>query len=66
MDSLEYMHIKNVVIIFQKILPFFPFDRPTGERVQKKLDQSIAREKRSDLKINLQSYVVVLPPHALA
>lgn len=55
-DSKEYMHIKNVVIVLQKILPFFPREVSIGEQVERKLKLAIANETRDDLKLLLQSY----------
>lgn len=51
------MHIKNVVIVLQKILPFFPREISLGEQMEKKLKSAIAEETREDLKLLLQSYV---------
>ena len=56
-DSKEYMHIKNVVIVLQKILPFFPREAGLGEQMERKLKSAIADETREDLKLLLQSYV---------
>jgi hypothetical protein len=49
------MHIKNVVIVLQKLLPFFPRDVTHGEAIEKRLKIAIAEETREDLKLLLQS-----------
>jgi hypothetical protein len=54
------MHIKNVVIVLQKLLPFFPRDVTHGEAIEKRLKIAIAEETREDLKLLLQSWVPTL------
>lgn len=49
------MHIKNVVIVLQKSLPFFPRDIAHGEMIENRLKQAIIEETREDLKLLLQS-----------
>lgn len=51
------MHIKNVVILLQKILPFFPREKGQGAQVEGLIKSAIAQEKREDLKLLLQSCV---------
>lgn len=51
------MHIKNVVILLQKILPFFPREAGQGTQVETLVKNAIAHEKREDLKLLLQSCV---------
>jgi hypothetical protein len=51
------MHIKNVVILLQKILPFFPREKGQGGQVEGLIKNAIAQEKREDLKLLLQSCV---------
>ncbi|CED85283.1 KEKE-like motif-containing transcription regulator (Rlr1)/suppressor of sin4 [Phaffia rhodozyma] len=54
--STEYSHIKNIVIVLQKVLPFFPRDIAHGEAMEVRIKQAISEEKREDLKLLLQSY----------
>ena len=55
MASDEYMHIKNVVILLQKILPYFPREAGHGEQVETLVKVFIIKETREDLKLLLQS-----------
>lgn len=55
MSAKGYMHIKNVIIVLQKSLPFFPRDASHGETIEKRLKIAIAEETREDLKLLLQS-----------
>lgn len=51
------MRIKNVVILLQKVLPFFPREKGQGAQVEGLIKNAITQEKREDLKLLLQSCV---------
>jgi hypothetical protein len=49
------MHIKNVVILLQKILPFFPREKGQGAQIETLIKGAIATERREDVKLLMLS-----------
>ena len=50
----EFMHVYNVIIVLKEILPFFPLSavaQETGAQLDKTMDQFLEKEERGDLKI---------------
>jgi len=55
----EYMHVYNAIIVLKEILPVFPLVvvQPCGTDIDKAIDQLLEREQRGDLKILGKAYV---------
>ncbi|TIC46980.1 hypothetical protein E3Q08_00348 [Wallemia mellicola] len=56
----EYMHVRNAVIVYNRISEHFPDSHKTGESMFVMVKQLIADEKRDDLKILAQGYLAQL------
>jgi hypothetical protein len=59
----EYMHVYNAIIILKEILPMFPLAKVApefGPSVNHAMEQFIAKEKRGDLKILARAYAASL------
>lgn len=54
------MHVRNAVIVFNRISEHFPDSHKTGESMYAMVKQLIADEKRDDLKILAQGYLAQL------
>ncbi|KAJ3723327.1 transcription factor/nuclear export subunit protein 2-domain-containing protein [Lentinula raphanica] len=55
----EFMHVYNAIIVLKEILPFFPLSsvsQETGPQLDKVIDQFLEKEERGDLKILGRAY----------
>ncbi|KAF9076495.1 transcription factor/nuclear export subunit protein 2-domain-containing protein [Rhodocollybia butyracea] len=55
----EFMHVYNAIIVLKEILPFFPLSavsQETGPQLDKIMDQFLEKEERGDLKILGRAY----------
>lgn len=59
-QSKEYMHIRNVLIVLERMNECFPYFKWIGSNANKETDWIIANEHREDLKIRALGYKAVL------
>ncbi|KAJ3795196.1 transcription factor/nuclear export subunit protein 2-domain-containing protein [Lentinula aff. detonsa] len=55
----EFMHVYNAIVVLKEILPFFPLSavsQETGPQLDKVMDQFLEKEERGDLKILGRAY----------
>lgn len=58
--SKEYMHIRNILIVLERMSIAFPYFKWIGKNIEKEVDSIIATERREDLKIRALGYKAVL------
>ncbi|KAG5519102.1 hypothetical protein PMAC_002189 [Pneumocystis sp. 'macacae'] len=56
LDSKEYMHLRNSIIVLEKISECFPIVSWMGRALKDKVSFIIAQEKREDLKVRALGY----------
>lgn len=54
------MHVRNAVIVYNRISEYFPDNNNAGERMYSMVNSLVADEKRDDLKILAQGYLAQL------
>lgn len=59
-ESKEYMHIRNVLIVLERMHGSFPYFKWIGKNIEKEVDLIISTERREDLKIRALGYKAVL------
>ncbi|CCJ30037.1 unnamed protein product [Pneumocystis jirovecii] len=56
LDSKEYMHLRNAIIVLEKISECFPIISWMGRALKDKISFIVAQEKREDLKVRALGY----------
>ncbi|KTW25881.1 hypothetical protein T552_03155 [Pneumocystis carinii B80] len=56
LDSQEYMHVRNAIIVLEKISECFPVVAWMGRALKDKVSLIIEQEKREDLKVRVLGY----------
>ncbi|CCG84765.1 protein of unknown function [Taphrina deformans PYCC 5710] len=59
-ESREYMHIRNTMIVLERMQNAFPLFKWIGKNIEKEVDKIISTERREDLKIRALGYKAVL------
>jgi len=60
LDSKEYMHIRNAIIVLEKINAYFPKVEPHARMLKDRINAIIKEDKREDLKIRAVGYQALL------
>ncbi|KAG4301413.1 hypothetical protein PCK1_002339 [Pneumocystis canis] len=56
LDSKEYMHVRNAIIVLEKISECFPVISWMGRMLKDKISSIVTHEKREDLKVRALGY----------
>ncbi|KAG4304108.1 hypothetical protein PORY_002472 [Pneumocystis oryctolagi] len=56
LDSKEYMHVRNSIVVLEKVSECFPIISWMGRMLKDKISFIVAQEKREDLKIRALGY----------